>query len=320
MGLLFASSAKAIIVSGNNPDAAINSGIAYTGVVRVYTQDSFCTGALFGPSRIYVLTAAHCLVDSNGNSIVNAASYVGIDGASSGVADPIVNAYVAPEYIGAGNSYANDIAVVQLQQAAPLDAATYSLYTSTDELGKDVILVGHGLGGTGATGPQAGYEQSADLRGRRMGTNTYDVLASALCNGNPSCEDSTHILWDFDNGTNAQNALALAGSSTGDGATEVSIAGGDSGGPSFYNGMIIGVHSYTTCFSSNGYSCSSPPDIDTTLNDTFGELGADTRVSLYTGTNGFLSPFANSVPEPATWVLMGAALVGIGLRSRVRRS
>lgn len=311
--------AGAIVVNGTNPNAPLYSGLAYTGVVRVYTDSSFCTGALFGPSRDYVLTAAHCLVNPDGSTkFTPGNSYVGIDGATSyGVVDYITAAYVAPGYTGNSTNYANDLAVVKLQDLAPSDAATYSLYTNTNELGKDVIIVGHGAAGTGTTGPT--ISQSADISGRRMGTNTYDVLASSL-----GTNDNTHILWDFDNGTNAQNALSLYGSSTGDGASEVSIAGGDSGGPSFYNGLIIGVHSYSECFSTQAApnSCLSPPDIMGTTDgphDTFGELAGDTRVSLY--ANNFLLPFVTSVPEPGTWAMMGAGtLLVLAAARRAKRA
>ncbi len=306
--------ANAIVVSGTDPNDPMYSGIAYTGVVRVYTQAGYCTGALFGPSSLYVLTAAHCVVGAGGSQL-DAASYVGIDGAINlRFDDPIAAAYVAPGYVGQSNGYANDIAVIRLQTPAPADAATYSLYTGTDELGKTVTLVGHGAGGTGTTGPQAQYAQDSQLIGRRMGLNNYDVLASTLGGG-----DNTHILFDFDNGTNAQNALGAFGSSTGNGLMEVSIAGGDSGGPSFYNGQIIGVHSYTECFTTAGLpnNCSSPPDLFPTTDgphQTFGELAGDTRVSLY--ANSFLAQFTSSVPEPGTWAMMGAGALFLLARAR----
>ena len=321
LGLLAVPDALAIIVNGSNPDDPMYSGSAYTGVVRVYTDNSYCTGALFGPSRAYVLTAAHCVVNADGSTkFTPGSSYVGIDGAKSiGLVDYISAAYVAPGYAGSSNGYANDIAVVKLQDLAPSDAATYSLYTSTDEIGKDVTIVGHGVGGTGTTGPDPNYGASAELRGRRMGTNTYDLLASSL-----GGTDNTHVVWDFDNGTNAQNALSLYGSSLGDGSSEVTIAGGDSGGPSFFNGLIIGVHSYSECFTTAAAptSCVSPPDIAATIDgphDTYGELAADTRVSLY--ADSFLLPFVNSVPEPGTWAMMGAGtLVLIAGARRAKRT
>ena len=128
-------------------------------------------------------------------------------------------------------------------------------------------------------------------------------------------------LADFDNGLASQDASCrLAGwfaasgggklggpkyCNLGRGATEVSTAGGDSGGPQFINGMISSVTSYGLTFGT------SVGDIDGKLNDTWGEF------------NGFVPTFIHAdfingamVPEPASWALM---IVGFGLTGAAAR-
>ncbi len=63
------------------------------------------------------------------------------------------------------------------------------------------------------------------------------------------------LLGDFDNGTTTNDALGYYSQDAGianldaDIPNEVDIAHGDSGGPSFYDGEIMGVHDLIVCFS-----------------------------------------------------------------------
>ena len=50
-------------------------------------------------------------------------------------------------------------------------------------------------------------------------------------------------------------------------------AHGDSGGPTFLNGAVAGIHSFSFRVSSS--------DVDDTLNQSFGEFSADVRLSEY---------------------------------------
>ena len=309
----FLPSAQAIIVSDLTPgspnSARYNAG-SYSGVVRVNLGgNGLCTGSLFGPQSIYVLTAAHCVA---GLSAPYTNYNVAFDTPSlTASLDNFAAVFIAPGYLGTSNGFANDLAVIRLMNPAPADATSYSLNTGANDLGREVLLVGQGISGNGQ-GTDI-YPASESRSNRRKGLNDYDQVVVG---------DSSHILWDFDNGTTLNNAFS--NSSLGRGLDEVTIAGGDSGGPSFdfTTGLIVGVHSYVTCFSI-GNSCSSPPDYSGTTDGPhglFGEIGADTRVSQF---NSFLAPFTTSAPEPATWAMMGAgclALIGAARRRSKTRS
>src|SRR5690606_2556212 len=64
---------------------------------------------------------------------------------------------------------------------------------------------------------------------------------------------------------------------TGLGQDEGLIAPGDSGGPAFIDGQIAGIASYIASLSRDNIH----PDIDRTINSSFGELGFWQRVSHY---------------------------------------
>ena len=149
----------------------------------------------------------------------------------------------------------------------------------------------------------------------------------------PAAETAYTYLSDFDDGTTAHDAscglatgpnsffdpnatapygFGLAASSkycnTGRGATEVSTAGGDSGGPQFVDGKLASVTGFGLTFGTDV----RPGDIDNALNDSFGEF------------NGFVPifnnlDFINGVPEPASWMMMIAGFGLVGTFARRRR-
>ena len=84
------------------------------------------------------------------------------------------------------------------------------------------------------------------------------------------------------------------------------VAPGDSGGPSFMDSILVGIHSFIN---------TSPADGDAIINASFGELGADTRVFIY--ADWIDRRVAAAVPEPgAVWLLLTG---GMGMIWRLRR-
>lgn len=227
----------------------------------------------------------------------------------------------------------NDIAVLTLAGAAPSYAQGYSLYGASDLTGAVFNVSGYGTrsltgGIDGTTGPGAG----AGVGRRREGDNLYDYrLGDAAFGGFFTDRDANgenffgtaqieySYISDFDNGTatNSQScriAAAVAGAATavgrgfctnGLGVREVSIAGGDSGGPGFINGQIASVNSYSLSFGP------AWGDFKPGLQSSWGEM------------NGFVPTYIHanwiaSVPEPSTWALLilGIGVTGAAMRRR----
>lgn len=288
-----------------------------------------------------MLTAAHCVANENSGAPLPASNYsVLFAGQSPAQADQAIAVFVSPNFQGVGGDDANDIAVLQLATPESNNIATYSLYQGAVPFGSEIVLAGWAAGGTGVTGPDG--NPYPGFRELRVAGNDYNFYAPG---------DPTHLLYTFESGAAQNNAAcyqdgyysgtpgasnnpysnnfsASCPYATGVGNAfngvnfEGSINPGDSGGPSFYNGQIVGVHSYGTCIAIDlgvsGYQCTDQntnpqgPDYNpntpaNTVNFDFGELAGDTNVSLYTGANGFLAPF--TVPEPGTYGLIFGGLV-----------
>ena len=112
------------------------------------------------------------------------------------------------------------------------------------------------------------------------------------------------LLADFDNGTPTDNVFGGSGTDSLGVMDEVDINHGDSGGPSFYNGMLIGINDFINCGVVTG--C--------TPNSYYGEVFAD--VSVAGNTSGIQSAMDPS-PEPSSWLLM-TALPAIAFLRRKR--
>jgi Trypsin/PEP-CTERM motif len=249
-----------------------------------------CSGSLVGGGA-FVLTAAHCFTDDDGNKI---ATSIDILFGNSNLDVTATNYVLNPDWNGT-ISGGGDLALVKLDTPI-LSIPSYQLDTATTAVGKVVTLAGYGDTGVGDTG----YEAHTFGTTLQFGQNRYDF-------------DYDDVPWvyeyDFDklgdDSFNVTDGPAV-------GTDEVDIAPGDSGGAALMlvDGawQIVGVHEFTIC---------AVDDCDPLSK--FGEKAGDTSVFAYRDwLNGELATGPAPVPEPATWALMGVGLIAVSLVARRR--
>lgn len=289
--------ARAIVVSGdpsggdstfgssfdpNDPYYIVNPGesdpvssISLDGVadlaINTNSGNFRCTGSRIGSNL--VLTAAHCVTDANG--ILDANSVTATWELSGGNFSAISqNITFHPNWDGSvGNGY--DVAVIETANEIVNSVPTYDLFLGNNEGGIHT-KVGYGRSGNGADG------STISSGTKRQGQNVYETVFSDS-GGNPGI-----LAFDFDDGTDLRNHEEFFPSGTGVGVAEINSAPGDSGGPTFVDGLIAGITSFGSRFD-------SPPDIDDNINSTFGEISGDARVSQY---SDFILSFDDPTPVP----------------------
>ncbi len=286
-------------------------GIDLNGVVQVRSSRGGCSGALLADG-FSILTAGHCVASSYAAGAVSASVGLLTSGSSGMSFTNAAMVFVNPGWTGDATQ-GGDLAVIRLPSAAPSQYTRYNLFTGTPSTGVDVIA-GYGYTGTGSAGYTSGTYGTL-----RAGNNRYEEYGSAVS------WSANLLLGDFDNGTVTNNAFCWAFDNTDwqngtcsayfsdtDVSHEVMIAPGDSGGPTFQNGYLIGVHDMGACFTSASI-CAQPPSVISANQSAFGQFFADTSVSAYASWIQ-----SQEVPEPASCALALAGLLLLGL-VRVRR-
>lgn len=276
----------AITIQNTSTPGYVTGNSVYTGVASIIGNYSAggsfsCTGALISPTVI--LTAGHCVAPANSWNVTfqttTGNTTVGV------LSSQVHNGFQNRPSPNAGiQQY--DIAILRLATPAPVGAAIYGItdgstaLTFGDSTGTIIDMVGYGIGGNPSGGLGSGTRRYA--QNRLFGILPGEVDAPLL------------TAQDF----------SSASEPPGYGIVGV----GDSGGPMFFNNVIIGVASASTIPQSGGlgtYTTGTYYGLHTSLYD------ATTR----DWTN---AAFGFAVPEPSTYLLFSGGLAALAFFRRRR--
>lgn len=288
-----------------------------------------CSGTLL-PNQRSILTAAHCVSDGTSKRPLSTSVYFYTGN------DPDNVTWNQPSFSYTVTNYAvhtaytgdvidqNDIAVLSLDKLVDWSVQSHGLYEGDDLTGKDFNIAGYGgrsdTGGSVGANLGTGRLRQGDNRYEfRLGDPDFDGAWVDIL-GEPAEQIEYTYLSDFDSGLPVNDlscniatlGLGLPPSAkfcnTGRGASEVSSAGGDSGGPEFIDGKVSSVTSFGLSFGT------AWGDAAAGLNSSFGEFNGFVPVSIH---RDFIN--ANAVPEPATFALAGLGLLAVGWNRRRRQ-
>ncbi|MBB63556.1 MAG: hypothetical protein CMO81_00650 [Waddliaceae bacterium] len=256
----------------------------FEGVVKLILQTFsggtfLCSGTLLSDG-LHILTAAHCVTDSNGDVDISTVSiHFETDSGNQIVTGNTF--FVHPSWEGNLRD-GGDLAIIRMDSVAPAGVYGYDINRDSNEIGEVAHKVGYGRTGTGDTGA------GSSIGVKHEGDNRYDSDSGIINLISENTWADNQLVFDFDNGTAENDAFGFYFGVNADqvqdsfyddlglGDLEVGTAPGDSGSPSFINAEIAGVASYGLTFTDE-----SSPDFVSGLNSSWGEFGGDSRVSVF---------------------------------------
>ncbi|MCV6588624.1 MAG: trypsin-like serine protease [Marinobacterium sp.] len=217
----------------------------------------------------YLLTAAHLV------SGVSNPDDLRLRSQDLATLPDISTVYIHPEWDA--DNYNNDIALLEL--ATPItEIAGLNLYQGPTPLGEAFVRVGFG---NGFNNPQ------------HIGTNQWDSPGTVLNTlYQRDIPDGSQLLYDYDNGSQAQNMLGQLPDSQSNAqptSHETLALAGDSGGPALVNGQVAGIASYVVA--------DSKYDSDPNHPSSPGESGADSNIAAYRSWIDYITQ-GNPVYQP----------------------
>jgi hypothetical protein len=294
---LFSSFSLNVALAGFTPAAAATiaaAGGEYDGVVRISDGSRYGSGTLLSTGR-HILTAAH-VVDQSATEQLRV--FFTVPGGIVNI--PVSHVLIHPGWTGGGDHIDNDIAVLELADAAPAAAPRHDLYTASDEIGQTFTLVGYGTSSGSGTDTSPPTRRAGDNQFESDGTSFNQKFGWGVTG-------SRQLVFDYDDGTAAHDAFGVyfGKSGLGLGSHEGMMTPGDSGGPAFLQKdgklLVAGVTSFAAR-PSNGLS-----DVDGVANSSFGEFGSMMRVSAYrpwvdsiTGVDRVIMGKAGTHPDRST--------------------
>jgi hypothetical protein len=246
-----------------------SAGIGWTGLVRVHDGRITGSGVLLA-SGLHILTAAHVV-----DALVPADSQVVFETAGGLVSHRIQAMTSYPEHVITNQGIWHDLALITLEQAAPLTAARYDLYLATDELGQVATLTGYGQAKS-----HTGEDIPENSVTRRAAENTIDATGTSLALVGFGGSLADQLIFDYDDGTISRDSLGdmLGIANLGLRDSEGIITPGDSGGGLFIQEgddfLLAGINSFVSRWPAT--------DISLTADSSLGDFAGVTRVSSYT--------------------------------------
>lgn len=319
-------------------DGQLFNGASMDGVARIrfdsdgnLNNGSFvCSGTLLAGGQ-YVLTAAHCADDFNVMSIE-----FGVYGNVAKETRGATTAYVHSGWTGGNLGEGADIAIIKLDRAVS-SIQGFNVSTSNN-VGQSMLITGYG---TTTTGDSTSPSNWGDWGWGHWAYNVADVNVTTFDDtaypGNNWSYVGEEYLFDFDNGLPANNALGLYADQAGGDwtsdtgrANEGLIAGGDSGGADFvWSGsewLIAGVHSYGYFSFCTSFGVTPNCDVSSGAQGVGNNWGNTTSYGDVSGSTAAFSHASwiesmtvTAVPEPSSYALLLAGLVGIGGLTRRRQ-